>query len=65
MTIINGEQIRRTLFQIAENGDTVIPIMKSQPDAAAAPRPKRNPASKENKPHAGASGVKPATPSSR
>jgi pilus assembly protein CpaB len=61
MTIINGDQVTRTPFQIGDNGETVIPITKSQPDAT----PKSAPASKENKPDAGASGLKPATPSSR
>jgi pilus assembly protein CpaB len=63
MTIINGDQVTRTPFQIAENGQPVISIKKSQPDAAPAPKPL--PATKENKPDAGASGFKPATPSSR
>jgi pilus assembly protein CpaB len=61
MTIINGDQVTRTPFQISENGDSAITIKKSQPDAEPAPRP--IPAGKGNKPDAGASGLKPATKS--
>jgi pilus assembly protein CpaB len=61
MTIMNGSDITRAQFQLNKNGEGAISIKKSQPDIAPAPRP--IPSSKDNKPEAGASGLKPATKS--